>query len=151
MPRKDQGAMDKSAWWLAVAGVIGAIIGALITGAFSYLSHQGDLDARMIELSVGVLRAKPTPETIPLRAWAIDVIQKRGGFIFNEEQRAALLKRELPLIPFTFSATAVSQGLPIPASTPVPPSPGPTPGAAAGPTPGPTAGPTPMPTQPLAK
>jgi hypothetical protein len=50
----------------------------------------------MIELSVGILRSEPTPETTPLREWAIDVIDKRAQFKFNAIQRAVLLKKELP-------------------------------------------------------
>jgi hypothetical protein len=72
------------------------VLGPGVTGWFNYVSHQGDIDAKMIELSVGILRAEPTPETIPLREWAIDVIDKRAKFSFNAAQRAALLKRELP-------------------------------------------------------
>ena len=87
---------DRSAWWLAVAGIIGVVAGALVTGAFNYLDHQRDLDAKMIELGVGILRTDPSPETAPLREWAIDVIQNRAGFSFNDAQRAALLHRELP-------------------------------------------------------
>lgn len=87
---------DRSAWRLAVAGAIGVVAGALITGEFNYLEHKSDLDAKMIELSVGILRAQPTPETTPLRAWAIDVIEKRAKFNFDDEQRAVLLKKELP-------------------------------------------------------
>jgi hypothetical protein len=62
---------DRSPLWLALAGVVGAVVGAGITGGFNYLGHRGDLDAKMIELSVGILRAEPTPETVPLREWAI--------------------------------------------------------------------------------
>jgi hypothetical protein len=87
---------DRSAWWLALAGIVGVIAGALVTGAFNYLDHQRDLDAKMIELSVGILRAAPTSETIPLREWAVDVIQTRAKFRFNDAQRTALLKQELP-------------------------------------------------------
>jgi len=87
---------DSSAWHLAIIGTAGVIAGAAITGGFNYLSRQNDLDAKMIELSVGILRAKPTPETIPLREWAINVIDERAGFSFDKSQRAALLKQELP-------------------------------------------------------
>ncbi len=87
---------DRSPWWLALAGIFGAIVGAAITGGFSYLSHQGDVDVKMIELSVGILRSEPTPETAPLREWAIDVIDKRAKFSFNPAQRAALLHQQLP-------------------------------------------------------
>src|SRR6266481_3183453 len=80
----------------AIAGAIAVVAGAAITGAFNYFGHQGDLDAKMIELSVGILRSEPTPETTPLHEWAIDVMEKRAPFKFNMEQRAALLKKELP-------------------------------------------------------
>src|SRR5438067_10009858 len=91
-----RGMPEKSAGWLALAGTIGAIAGAVVSGVFNYLNHRGDLDAKMIELSVGILRSTPTPETTPLREWAIDVIDKRARFEFDEAQRAALLKQELP-------------------------------------------------------
>src|SRR5262245_52489733 len=88
--------LERTALWVALAGIVGAAFGAAITGIFNYLSHQNDLDAKMIELSVGILRAEPTAETTPLREWAIDVIDKRANFKFNTAQRAALLKRQLP-------------------------------------------------------
>jgi hypothetical protein len=89
---------DRSAWWLAVVGAIGALAGAGITGAFNYLGQKSDLDAKLIELSVGVLQANPTPGTVPLRQWAIDVIQKRGNFNFDQVQQQALLKEALPFV-----------------------------------------------------
>jgi hypothetical protein len=76
----------------------GVVLGAIVSGGFNYLSHQGDLDAKMIELGVAILRAEPTPETAPLREWAIDVIDKKAKFSFNEEQRSALLKKQLPFL-----------------------------------------------------
>lgn len=87
---------DHSPWWLALAGIVGAVIGGAITGVFNYLGHQGDLDAKMIELSIGILRAEPTPETTPLREWALNVIDKRGPFPFSAIQRAVILKQPLP-------------------------------------------------------
>jgi hypothetical protein len=96
----DEKPAEHSPWWTALAAsgliVVGGLIGTAITSGFSYLSHQNDLDAKMIELSVGILRAEPTPETTPLREWAIDVIDKRARFQFNAAQRAALLKKQLP-------------------------------------------------------
>jgi hypothetical protein len=85
-----------SGWLLTVVGLLGVYGGAIINGAFNNYAHQSDLDAKMIELSIGILRAPPTPETTPLREWAIDVINKRGNFSFNKAQRDTLLKRELP-------------------------------------------------------
>jgi len=73
----------------SLVGMAGAIVGA-------DLSHQGDIDAKIIEISVGVLRAEPTKETMPLRGWGIDVIEKRAGFKFTSEQEAALKNKSLP-------------------------------------------------------
>lgn len=87
---------DRSGLSIAVAGVVGAVAGAVATGIFNYLNHAADIDAKMIELSVGILRAEATPETRPLREWAIDVIGKRAAFNFDEAQKAVLLKQELP-------------------------------------------------------
>jgi hypothetical protein len=88
-----------SGWTVAFFAAIGGIIGSLIIGYFNYAGHQGDLDAKMIELSVGILRTEPTPGTGPLREWAIDVIDKRAKFPFNEAQRSALLTKQLPFEP----------------------------------------------------
>src|SRR6266480_1874843 len=104
-----RGMPEKSAGWLALAGTIGAIVGAAVSGVFNYLSHRGDLDAKMIELSVGILRAAPTPETTPLREWAIDVTDKRARFEFDEAQRAALLKQELPFKGVAQSTITIGQ------------------------------------------
>lgn len=98
---------DRSKWWLAVVGAAGVISGALVTGLFNYLEHKSDVDAKMIELSIGILRTQPTSETIPLREWAIDVMDKRAGFSFSEQQRAVLLKNELP---FKSEATWIPPG-----------------------------------------
>jgi hypothetical protein len=82
--------------WLAIAGVMGGIVGAAVTGSFNYVSHKGEIDAKMIELTVGILRSEPSPETEPLREWAIGELERRARFEFDDQQRAVLLKRELP-------------------------------------------------------
>jgi hypothetical protein len=87
---------DRSAWWLAVAGTVGVIVGAIITGAFNHFDHASELDAKMIELTAGILRSKPDPETMPLRDWAIDTLQKRAHFQFTPEQIAILKNKKLP-------------------------------------------------------
>jgi hypothetical protein len=37
---------------VALVGLLAAILGAIVTGGFNYLSHQGDMDAKMIELTL---------------------------------------------------------------------------------------------------
>jgi hypothetical protein len=110
---------DRSAWPIALAGVVGAVAGGLVTGAFNHLDHKADIDAKMIELSVGILRVAPSEGTRPLRQWAIDVIEKRANFDFDDAQKAVLLKQELPYKGPTFlqsnsnSSTGPSSSLPL--------------------------------------
>ncbi len=94
MPERKLG--EHTALWVALAGVVGALTGAVITGGFNYLSHQHDLDAKMIELSIGILRADPTDGDKRLREWAIDVMEKRANFKFNDELREDLINRQVP-------------------------------------------------------
>jgi hypothetical protein len=100
---------------VAIVSAIGLVAVAIITG----LSHQGDIDAKMIELSVGILRSEPTQDTQPLRAWAIAEMEKRGAK-FTEEQRAVLLKQELPFKPGAFSLTTTPSGATILGTQPAP-------------------------------
>jgi hypothetical protein len=109
------GPAERSGLGLVVGGAIGgAIVSAIalvavavISGVFGYVGHQSDIDAKMIELSVGILRSEPTQDTQPLRAWAIAEMEKRGAK-FTEEQRRVLLKQELPFKPGAFSTTATT-------------------------------------------
>jgi hypothetical protein len=77
---------DRSSLWLAAAGVGGTLLGTVITAWVSMASHQGDINAKMVELGIGTLRSEPSPETTPLREWAIDAMEKHGGFSFDLEQ-----------------------------------------------------------------
>jgi hypothetical protein len=80
-----------------VLGTIGGTVaGAVTTGLINYFIHRSDLDPKMVEISVAILRAEPKPETAPLREWAIKVINDRANVKFGEAQRAALLKNQLP-------------------------------------------------------
>lgn len=88
---------DRSPVWITpLVGVIGVVVGAAITGGLSYIGQQHEIDAKMIELTVGILRAVPTHETNPLREWAVDEIEKRGKFKFTFEQRTALVDFGIP-------------------------------------------------------
>ena len=89
---------NRSAWWLATVGVAGAIAGAAITGLFSYLGQKQDADAKMVELSLSILRAPPTKGTDPLREWAIVAIEKHSQFAFNDDQKKALRQQALPYV-----------------------------------------------------
>ena len=99
--------------------IIGAIGGAAITAAagitgawFGYLGQKGEVDARMIELSIGILRAEPMKELAPLRDWAIQVIDDRSDVKFDAAQKEALRDKELPFkgSDLTFFHTPITSG-----------------------------------------
>jgi 6-phosphogluconate dehydrogenase len=110
--------VDHSGWGAAIAAAIaGALVGALgtlATGVLNYWNHQNDIDTQMIELSISVLRAKPTEGTTPLREWAINTIEKRAHFDFTNQQKQVLLKEPLPasLIGSAVAAAIRSQSSP---------------------------------------
>src|SRR5579863_7028410 len=81
-----------SVWWAPLIGFIGVIAGVWI----NHIDHSGDVDAKMVELTVGVLRTKPEPETMPLRDWAIRTLQQRAHFSFTEKQITVLKNQKLP-------------------------------------------------------
>jgi hypothetical protein len=94
MPDTKKG--DRSAVMAGAIGVAGAVFGAVITGAFSYMGQKGDADAKIVELSLSILRSPPSEGTGPLREWAIEALAKHSHFKFDKEQQDALRKQALP-------------------------------------------------------
>jgi hypothetical protein len=110
---------ERSDGWLialvvAVVGFAGVIGGAAINSYFNHLDKAADVDTKMIELSVGILRAEATDQTRPLRQWAIDVIENRANFKFNDQQKSALLNQALPYKGPSFSPSFSSAPLGMP-------------------------------------
>jgi hypothetical protein len=63
---------------LAIVGLAGTILGAGISNEFSYEINNRKTDVALIKQSVDLLKAAYTPETKPLREWAIKVMEDRG-------------------------------------------------------------------------
>jgi hypothetical protein len=61
------------------------------------MTNQRQMDVKMVEIGIGILRAPPKDDMVVMRSWAIDVIEQSSGRKFNDEQRAVLLKQELVL------------------------------------------------------
>ena len=84
-------------WRLVVATAIAACVGAGV-GTFAVLNSGGGgiehpSDAKMLEMSVAILREPARVDDDPLRSWAVKVVEKKSGVSFTDQQRAALLKR----------------------------------------------------------
>ena len=86
--------------------ILGAIIGAVavplvVIALGQWLTQslkQGDTNARLIEVAVGVLKTDPkTTDTVPgLRNWAVSIINKYSELPLPEQSAKELLTKSLP-------------------------------------------------------
>lgn len=80
---------------VAVAGVLGTLLGATVSPLVNYLTNERQVDVKMIEIGLGILREPPKEDAQAMRTWAIEIIEKSSGRPFSEQQRNILLKKEL--------------------------------------------------------
>jgi hypothetical protein len=84
---------------VAVAGVLGTLLGATVSPLVNYLTNERQVDVKMLEIGLGILREPPKEDAQTMRAWAIEIIEKSSGRPFSEEQRNSLLHKELAVRP----------------------------------------------------
>ena len=70
-----------------------ALIGTLAAPFFSWVTTERQIDAKMLEMGVGILREAPKINDDPIRSWAIKVVEKKSAINFSDAQKAALLKK----------------------------------------------------------
>jgi hypothetical protein len=91
---------DKSppnALWLSIAALAGTILGGTAAPLVNYWTNERQMDIKMVEIGVSILRAPPNDDIALIRSWAIDTIENSSGRKFTPAQRAALVKQELPV------------------------------------------------------
>jgi hypothetical protein len=79
-----------------------ALVGSLVSGFYTYANRSRELDIKLVEIGIGILRADPQKETSiePARKWALDLIEANAGVTFSADARAALLKQQLNFQPY---------------------------------------------------
>lgn len=78
--------------WLGTV-IIAAVSGGFGGAALSYYSHDRELDIKMVELGLSMLRTEPKEgKKDPSRDWAIKVVERYSGVDFNPEARKNLLE-----------------------------------------------------------
>src|SRR3569833_4048294 len=77
----------------AAAAGLGAVVGTLAVPALGGVMPDRQLDSKMLEMSVGILREPARADDDPIRSWAVKVMEKKSGVAFTDPQRAALMKR----------------------------------------------------------
>src|ERR1700694_4491095 len=83
---------------IIAAGVacVGAIASAAVPALYNYTSRNRELDIRLVEIGIGILRADPKEtQTQGAREWAIDVIENHSGRKFSEAAKKELLDSKL--------------------------------------------------------
>ena len=68
---------------------------AIATGWFSYASKDEELRVHLVEIALGILRAKPEEDVANARGWAVDVMERNSGVKFKEEDRDQLLHKPI--------------------------------------------------------
>jgi len=89
----------------AIFTLIGAALGSIAAALGSWLTYRSrhrELDVKMIELAVGLLTQKPEDSTMPLRNWAVDLLDHYSEVKLSPETKAALRQNALPELPGFF-------------------------------------------------
>lgn len=93
---------------LAVAAL--AFAGSGVSALYTYTSRNRELDIRLVEIGIGVLRADPKETGIAgARNWAIQVIENSSNIMFSETDKKALLERPLEVRPINFGSSIRSR------------------------------------------
>ena len=74
-----------------ITGVLG-FCGGLATNLVTYVSKGEELQVRLVELAISILREEPKQPLLPLREWAIGVIDKNSDVPLTEDAKKALMR-----------------------------------------------------------
>jgi hypothetical protein len=77
----------------AVFAAVGAVVGTLALPSLGGVLPDRQVDSKLLEMSVGILREPVRADDDPIRSWAIKVAERKSGVTFTDPQRATLLKR----------------------------------------------------------
>jgi hypothetical protein len=82
------------------AQIIGTLLIPVVFAIFGFFINntikEKEIKLQYIEMALGILREEPSQDSIGLRLWAIDVVQKYSIVGFSEEALEELKKSALP-------------------------------------------------------
>ena len=80
-------------------GIVSALLGAVgvvFVGAADYLIRGRELDIKMVEIALGILREEPdTSQLNAARGWAVDIINGASPIHMNEDVKSELIHKKL--------------------------------------------------------
>lgn len=92
------GAASRIPWGVELAkGLAFPLVLGFVGYWYTETSKERDRDLKMIELSIGILNADVQPENIPVREWAVDVIDEYSEVPIPPGMRTILVKAPLKL------------------------------------------------------
>lgn len=98
-----------STWLWAVATVLIPLVVTAAAQMSGVFQKSRELDIKMIELGVGILRAGPQETGAKgARGWAVDVVEKYSGVTFTNQARTELINSALPVVVSSTQAPTVS-------------------------------------------
>lgn len=93
--------MQSSEFWktLILATVPAIVGGGVVVGGIEFLSKDRELDIRLIEIGISILRSDPSKEEqiSPAREWAIRLIEENSGQKFSSDEKRDLLVAPLKI------------------------------------------------------
>jgi hypothetical protein len=82
-------------WW---AIPIATLLVAILTVGGQWWNHRSEIDAKMLEIGIGILQTEPNAQTTNLRLWAIDLINKHSDVPLSSRAQSELQKTPLPTV-----------------------------------------------------
>jgi hypothetical protein len=77
-----------------------AFAGSIISAIYTYTSRNRELDIKLVEIGIGILRADPKETGLTAaRGWAVQVIEDNSKVKFSPADRETLLLRPLLFLP----------------------------------------------------
>ena len=77
-----------------MAGI--AFVGSVVSAFYSYANRNRELDIKLVEIGIGILRADPKDTGLTAaRAWAVQIIEDNSRTKFSDADRASLLQKPL--------------------------------------------------------
>ena len=84
-------------WISALSGLIAAVVIpvviALVGNAYTRAIREREIQGRLVELAIDILKETPDPENREVRGWAVDVVDQFSGVRFPTKAKADLVER----------------------------------------------------------
>ena len=92
---KGSGSGSNPAWVTVVVGVVTAALGAFGASSLEYWTKQREMDIRMVEIAIGILREESNESIRPAREWSVDIVKSHSNVELSDNARRALVDNQL--------------------------------------------------------